>query len=248
MPGVLTCECLTCPKCRARLRENERRRLHAYGTYDNGFVDPARAVAHVQHLRDLGIGRDAIAAAAGVAPTTVERMHLRKRIKRDIEAKVLAVTGPTTVGMIPGWRSTRRLRALSAIGWTNQEMADRIGCYQAEVSALILGKREWTQVARFDAIAAVYEELNMRPGPSKQARERAQAKGYVPPLGYDDIDDPNETPGSRAAVSRGRLLSDDAVRRAHAAFNAGVRTPEVRAGEREYQRLQKRISRQRGAA
>ncbi|WP_295694431.1 hypothetical protein, partial [Lapillicoccus sp.] len=53
-----------------------------------------------------------------------------------------------------------------------------------------ISARAWRQVRQ------VYDRLSMTPGPSPTARARAAARGYAPPLAWDDdtIDDPRALP------------------------------------------------------
>jgi hypothetical protein len=53
--------------------------------------------------------------------------------------------------------------------------------------------------ARHHQIADLYELLSGRFGTSTEARRRATLAGWVPPLGWDNIDDPTETPDTGAS-------------------------------------------------
>lgn len=99
---------------------------------------------------------------------------------------------------LPGLRSsslgtTRRIQALMRLGWTSQDIADRLGWKHNRAVTNIFDRAEITNAHR-DAIAAVYDELSMRVGPSSRTRAYAERQGWPPPLAYDDIDDPNDNP------------------------------------------------------
>jgi len=90
------------------------------------------------------------------------------------------------------------------LGWASKNVADAAGLSGANVGLLMARPKVQAVTAR--RIAAVYDELCMRVpvGRSKgeriaitRTRNMAAAKGWVPPLGWDDIDDPGENPGER---------------------------------------------------
>jgi hypothetical protein len=93
--------------------------------------------------------------------------------------------------------AVRRLHALMAIGWPRRELAAHAG-YQGDAFALVLNsRRRKISIDTHQRIARLFDELCMSPGPSKSTRLRAAAKGWLPPLAWDDLDDPNEQPSTR---------------------------------------------------
>ena len=94
-----------------------------------------------------------------------------------------------------------RIRALMAIGWKVSDMSERIG---TNVSCLLLPHRKYVTVINRDKVAALYDELWDRPGPSPTTRRRAEARGWVPPLALDDssLDDPDYQPDRRHVLRR----------------------------------------------
>lgn len=96
---------------------------------------------------------------------------------------------------LPATGTRRRLQALAALGWPSAEIAARLGVSDAAVIARTSSSRtvDRTNAAR---IRRVYDELSMTVGPSSITRKRALAKGWVPPLAWDDdsIDDPSAEP------------------------------------------------------
>lgn len=107
---------------------------------------------------------------------------------------------------IDGTGSRRRLQALSAIGWSQPELARRLGITQGPLWRLMQpGRRVHRGTAA--RIAALYDRLWNQPPPAGQSATRsrrdAKAKGWAPPLAWDDdtIDDPAAEPqGMRAHV------------------------------------------------
>ena len=95
---------------------------------------------------------------------------------------------------IPILGTRRRLQALGAIGWTAADIAAETGLTSHSVHD-IRGRagRLWVSSAAAQAIADVYEQLCMTPGPSRVTRLRGRDYGWLPPLAWDDIDDPSES-------------------------------------------------------
>lgn len=117
--------------------------------------------------------------------------------------------------LIPALGTQRRLRALTALGWPTQALADRLGCtpdhirwYRRAHDAGRLAHRDHAH-----RIAHLYEQLSGTPGPSPTARADAARRGWAPPLAWDDIDDPDATPYSDPPAPRGtastRIHLDD---------------------------------------
>lgn len=92
---------------------------------------------------------------------------------------------------LPAAGTCRRLQALAALGWPSAAIAARLQVSDAAVIARTTSSRtvDRRTAAR---VRRVYDELSMSVGPSSITRKRALAKGWVPPLAWDDdtIDDP----------------------------------------------------------
>lgn len=87
----------------------------------------------------------------------------------------------------------RRIQALMALGWSAEDVARELGwAHKRAVHRL----RFVTFVYRstHEQVAAAYERLSGTPGPNENAKRRALAAGYAPPLAWDDIDNPDEKP------------------------------------------------------
>lgn len=97
--------------------------------------------------------------------------------------------------MVPVLGAQRRLRALSAIGWTSQNIADAAGLKLATVERIRAGVYRRIGFKLSDTIRAFYEANEMMPRVGQyavRARRSAVRKGWLPPLAWDDIDDPEE--------------------------------------------------------
>lgn len=106
--------------------------------------------------------------------------------------KLRSINGPTKVSTTG---AIRRLRALATMGWSLQDVATEMG---VELGSSVggLSQRETITRTVHDRIAAAYDRLHTKPGPSPRSRRYAQREGWAPPLAWDDdtIDDPNAKP------------------------------------------------------
>jgi transcriptional regulator with XRE-family HTH domain len=114
---------------------------------------------------------------------------------------------------IDGTGTNRRLQALAALGWSQSELASRLGFTFQNVSRLATEARVNRDTAA--KVRALYDELSMTPGPSVRAQREAQRKGWPVPLAWDDdkIDDPAARP-SKMVAHRPAALDEIAVQRA----------------------------------
>jgi hypothetical protein len=161
-----------------------------------GYVDPAVTVERLLLLRSRGMTLEMIGQAAGLSHFGLRKIPQRTRIRALTEASILAIPIPDglveTSAYINGLGTSRRIQALSAMGWPQHLMADELGVPQNEVSALMCRGRVTASSAA--AIHGLFERWGMRPGPSALARRTARRKGWVTAAAWDDIDDPDETP------------------------------------------------------
>lgn len=145
-------------------------------------------------------------------------------MKRDWTKRVYLARGPMR---IDNTGTTRRLRALYALGWTSTDLAPRLGCSPARVGHLVAGISP--QVHRHTAarVASIYDDLCMTVPQDPEVlapkmirvhdrqRRQSAAKGWAPPLAWDDIDTdpaPHEHPVTTAAadpVVVDRILAGD---------------------------------------
>lgn len=193
-----------------------RRKLKAYGRYESPLVPADATRAHIEHLRSYGLSKDAIARLAGWSCSgMVEQITCpahnayRAYVSRETQARVLAldfdldVLLPTEQVDVTG--TQRRIRALSAIGWSRDELARRLGFTSTYgVSSWLHYSRRYITAANARAVRDLYNTLGMTPGPSSRAIGRAQRSGWPPPLAWDDetIDDPAAQPLDIARPAR----------------------------------------------
>lgn len=226
----MTGSAATSTRRREALREYERhrRRQIAYGRWEPRIpAGPVRE--HVQSLKARGgIGRRAIAEAAGVVDSTVGYLLYSdppsEWIRADTGRALMAVT-LEEVGddrYIDPTGTRRRLQALQAIGWSRTLLSAHLGAAPTKTGRLMRASRVLARNAR--AVAEVYDRLwcqappestREERGAATRARETAAANGWAPPLAWDDetIDDPDAVPhglepeaGTRARLPDGPEL------------------------------------------
>jgi hypothetical protein len=105
----------------------------------------------------------------------------------------------------------RRVRALHRLGWTQSEIARRLGMPEGNLA--YLAHRKQIRRTLHDRVVAVYDELSMTRGPSVRARMWAERHDWPPPLGWDDdtIDDPKARPKVNPRVEVYRFVDEIAV-------------------------------------
>lgn len=170
-----------------------------YEAIPKGFVDAQPVITHYQALRAAGLSCDHIAKLAGVNRDTLAKAGTwsdNAGVRLETAERVLAVPIPSKMvdggALVDATGTRRRLQALMVIGWPLRLLG-----VEMQRDGDVLGEAIRTRRVKAKTaadVAAVYERLCMTPGPSDQGRRRALAKGWVPPLSWDDIDDPDETP------------------------------------------------------
>jgi transcriptional regulator with XRE-family HTH domain len=105
---------------------------------------------------------------------------------------------------VPGTATNRRLQALAAIGWTQADIAQRLGVTKSWVGQLRTAQR--VTLATHRQVAALYEDLSCAPGGNIRAAKYAEKFGYAPPAAWDDetIGDPTARPAHNL-----RAVEDD---------------------------------------
>lgn len=164
----------------------------------------------------------------------------RKAAARYEKQRRLDILSNKPPRLVPVIGTRRRIQALARIGWTITEQSRRIGLTSQALHYSISDDRTTVSRRRHEQVIALFELLSMTPGPSQVTAHRAAAKGWAPPLAWDDIDSPDE----RAKMPRDagvilvRPVGPDTLetqRASHTAYRRGIRTPEIIAGERAYQ-------------
>jgi hypothetical protein len=172
------------------------------------LVDAGPAAAHVQALVDSGMQRSRIAAQAGVAVSVVSKLlagqpgaRRRRRVRAETAQQLLAVPYPD----LDATGTRRRLQALMAIGWPPAALDEQAGEEPGWVERLL--EQDLVSSTTAGQAAYLFERLWDCPPPQRtrdeqraaeQARARAKASGWGPPMAWDvdlnPIDDPAAKP------------------------------------------------------
>lgn len=195
------CRCVTSCRPAQAARHRTARRLQAYGRWDRAHQSSWHALTHVLVLSRFGYNQEQIARAAGISARTVYRIASGKaptifgRVHRAILSVEPTISDLDSSTRIPSTGSRRRVEALACLGWSIAAIADQMGITRAALSERV-NTRETTVESHLQ-LAAVYERLwNTHPsaatlteaGMITRTRRRAAREGWVPPMGWDDID------------------------------------------------------------
>lgn len=244
------CRCLPCAQA-VREYEQNRVRQQAYGRW-NGLVDAEPSRRHVRALMDAGMGLKRIVAVSGIPQGQLWKLMYgkkrpdgsqvpSKRVRPSTEARILAVRLDLADGArVDSIGAVRRLQALVALGWSQSKVANRLGILPANFTPVIQGRRSTITVAHDKAVRALYDDLSMRLPPevewrdkiaAARARNYAKARGWLPPLAWDD--DQLDDPECRPAPLRERGLVHDEVLDEAAIYRRSHGDREVRLSKAE---------------
>lgn len=121
-----------------------------------------------------------------------EQLTTRRRLRRH---------GLAPAGLVNATGSTRKVRALAWMGWTNGSIAAHAGVGITTVELLAAGRLRTVRRHTAERITGAFEALSMRHGGSTRTANRARRLGWHPPLAWDDdqIDDPHGEPAEPQA-------------------------------------------------
>lgn len=190
-----------------KLYELRRRRAGGHIRVD---AAPAR-----QHLHTLAkrASLSSIAAQAGLAQSTISRLNSghHKRVAPRVAAAILALdaVAPEGRSKVRAVGTMRRLQALRALGYSLNDLSSRVGITGQGVSWISAGRTEWVHAEIAHRVATAYDALSLTPPPARtgyergaadRARRHAAARGWLPPLCWDDddLDDPDVHPDAAA--------------------------------------------------
>lgn len=142
--------------------------------------------------------RNILVAATGMPHPQLLRIEQRGptgRIHRTTRDRILTANAATwtPIGV------QRRLQALTALGWSMQAIAT---AYNIDRDALSRLRRrtntKHVRIAFAERVIAIYTDLEMKLPPTgasaTETHNEAKRRGYLPPLAWDNIDDPAERP------------------------------------------------------
>lgn len=209
----MTCQCGKPVKARGLCDTHysrHHRRQRAYGRWTADLVDAQPVRDHVLKLRDAGIGNKRLEEEFGVPHSTVQHLLYGQRgygpsrqVRKATADRILQIPVPRSdvefvrQDRIPALGTTRRLQALVANGYSQKDLIVRLGWPEnGSTSELFLGRCRNIVVRKAQDAAVLFSQLQLVPGTDRKARARAKAKGWLPPLAWDEdrIDDPTYTP------------------------------------------------------
>lgn len=177
-------------------------------------------VEHMMRLRAAGFGHRTIADAAGIGCTTVCDIYAGNRIYvyAPTARAILAINTENNRPMrMNPVGAIRRVRALVAHGYTEQQIAAAIEIRQSNLWKYMQGSASWVRPETHDRIDAAFQTLSAQPMPTgwvaQRARNRAASRGWAPPMAWniETIDDPAASPiveAIRRPPKLGQVLDD----------------------------------------
>jgi hypothetical protein len=189
------------------------------------LIDSAPSIERIRELRKAGVGKGRISLLSGVSRTVVNRLcrddAASIRVRPETEARILSVGFDDLAdgSFIDITGTSRRLRALIAIGWKQTDLASCLGRNGSNLAAIIHARRPYCTIDTARSVRILFDELSMTPGGSIRSSRNAERRGWLPPLAWDEdqIDDPAAHPADalRAAprkyghfVSAGLTMED----------------------------------------
>lgn len=212
-------------------------RVHRQGRRN---IDATPAAEHLKQLAGQKWTQTGLAQAIGCGAHTICSLinGNQKKIRPETAARILAFQPTPETEPCGYWTNatgtTRRLRALAAIGHPLYQVADAVGIDHSTIRPIAAGARQKVSKALASRVARVYATLVRQPGPSPTARGIARARGWHGPAAWgDDIDDPAAAPETDQNVvdldSRRELA---ALRRAEIEHLAAFNVPEHEIADR----------------
>jgi len=220
-----------CPRCRAAntAASNTHHRQCTFGRW-SPFLDATPVREHIQMLRAAGIGLNQIAKLAGLSPGHVRGfVHPDRagkapfaRVRPETAQRLLRVS-PSVASRAPASHvdatgTRRRLQALVTIGWPQSWLAHELGRSATNLRRSMNGESVTVATAR--QVSELYERLwdtapvgttRMDHAAIDAARTNAIARGWLPPLAWDDIDaDPAPDPKPKAKPKQAPDAEPDA--------------------------------------
>lgn len=115
---------------------------------------------------------------------------------------------------VDGTGVARKLQALSAIGWTTVDLAEKLDIDERSVRFWRSGYYSTVTPKTAESVGELYDALQGTPGPSQRSRGAAARAGWVPPLAWEDgaIDDPAAEPVQVEEPTRRGVIDLDEVR------------------------------------
>lgn len=161
-------------------------RHHAAGAYDR-VPFPAAAL---DAYRAAGYTDRAVAAAAGIHADSIARSYPGGTVTRHVRDALVTVDldkAPTQ----PGWRATRRIRALAALGISYEAMAAETGISAKYIGKIAGGQVLWVMADNFARVQALWA-AHQGDTAERHVDARIARRGWAVPFEWEDIDGPDD--------------------------------------------------------
>jgi hypothetical protein len=225
------CRCADCTAANtAASRAAGRERT--YGRWQP-YIDAGPVREHIAALRAAGIGVERIAHLAGLSASHIRELAEQRRdstaarrVRPSTAMRILAIAiddvHRAQHSRVDATGTRRRLQALVAIGWPTELLAAQLGRRPNSLCRSMTGESVTARTAH--DVATLFEQLwNNRPprttseqrAAADAARSHAAARGWLPPLAWDDIES-DPTPPPTISLPGGYDIDEIAVERAMA--------------------------------
>lgn len=137
-------------------------------------------LAH-SYLRAIAVGK-----IKRISPENAQTIAALRRINQPVDTSHVNATG-----------TIRRLRALHALGYTWRSLAEECNYSLTGLKSTAYGKWPVVEARNAESVRVAYERLSMRlpvgdtphaRSSISSARNSSKARGWMPPLAWDDID------------------------------------------------------------
>lgn len=195
----MKCKTPTCHRQRSQRAKHGYCELHAkYHRVTNSFVSSRYSTALVQHLHQQGVPLDTISAGAHIDRRTITRLNRgeQTKVRQSVQRKLVTYAANLNIDEVrvhPVWPTARRLQALQAAGWRQTELAHQLGTVQTVIYDYTHGKKCGVTPAFAKKVNELYREHET--DPVRTPTHAAKKAGWVTPMWWDDVDNPNEQPG-----------------------------------------------------
>lgn len=177
-----------CDPCRDAAREysSDLARL-TKASSPRRLVPATKVRAHILALSAAGMKIPTLAKAAGCSTAGLRRIATGEfqTVTMQTARKVLSVREPEPA-FAPKLLLVRRMRALSAIGWSVHALAQQSGMSRDSLSEAMSMAYPTCTRAKYERYVELYDALHMTPGPSEHVRRCAKARGWLPPLAWEE--------------------------------------------------------------
>jgi DNA-binding CsgD family transcriptional regulator len=196
--------------------KQRRARAIAHGTWQPYAADPEPVREHVRRLRNSGASYQAIGKAAGVSAMAVHALvNGTGRVSTQTAAALMQLTpSRLSPARVPATATTRRIRALVAMGHSQARISRALGCQPDTVNHLARGTVATVRADLQTGIEQLYsawwdkrppERTRYERASAETARQRARQAGWCTGAGLDDqrISDPSYAPQASWRLAEG---------------------------------------------